>query len=309
MKLKSLDIPNDISQLGNWLDDQLVSPELMDTIMELEILAGERLTYNLNLNDISSDLMPEINARGINAASPSAIRQLLRQPTLLLELQESVLTNGGDYWQQKLDKNYQSPTGLNKLLNTLGTTRLAPVDAAAKATWNRKRILGLIAAIAATILLTFAIWPDTTNNHQTAQDGKLAHADNNDPTPSNPRSSKPEWGFAASGLLNLQLAESEMLRSLSQASLTWYNKVPATNDQLEIRLEQFDRGCRELLEAELPQLSAQNRKAVHQACKTCRASIAQLLAELNRNADFDVTLLKADATIERLSQAIKKLKT
>ena len=88
-----------------------------------------------------------------------------------------------------------------------------------------------------------------------------------------------------------------------------YNKVPATNDQLEIRLEQFDTGCRELLEAELPQLSAQNRKAVHQACKTCRASIAQLLAELNRNADFDVTLLKADATIERLSQAIKKLKT
>ena len=44
MNLKSLTIPDQLSELGPWLDQLLVSPELINTIVELEILAGDRLT-------------------------------------------------------------------------------------------------------------------------------------------------------------------------------------------------------------------------------------------------------------------------
>lgn len=317
MKLKSLDIPNDLSQLGSWVDDQLVSTELLDTVMELEILVGERRTRGHKLSDILSDFVPEIHARGVSAASPSAIRQLLRQPTLLLELQESVLLDGGDFWQQKFDQNYHSPTALKRLLDTLDSNQRGQVDVAAISAWSRKRIAGVTATISALVLFALMVYPNglrergIANSGKHSQSNKLGtsgHSEESSSTSVGATQSNTKWGFSASGLLNSPLAEAEMLELLSKASLAWYNKVPRNAEQLEVRLRQFDLGCREVLAADLPQLSVQKRDAVHQACADCRVSIANLLTELTKGTDIDVALIKADATIELLGEAIESLK-
>ena len=167
-----------------------------------------------------------------------------------------------------------------------------------------KHIVGVVAAIAATVLFLFVILPGgnqiaSVDPENTGVDSQLKNLGS--------RFSDVNWGFAESGLLEASISEDQMLQKLSEASVAWFNKIPESAKQLEERLRQFDLGCKELLAADLPQLSKANRNAVHAACEDCRAAIASQLAELDAGTDFDVALLNADSAINQLSDAIQGL--
>jgi len=318
MNLKTLDMPDDPARLGAWLDEQLLSPDLMDTIMELEILAGESKTEDQKLADILGEQKQAILNSGLNATQFATVADLLKQPDLLLQLQEEVLMHGGDFWQKKL--RVESQTHQSSILEL--TQQAESIDQAripvarAKSKFSTTRIVGIVAAMAATLLVLFSLLPEKTDNGQIAQnDGSTkpkTQIDTPDPIPPANDvvgSDKPGWGFAESGVLVADVGEQEMLKTLSAATLSWYNKPTTSIKELEARLNQFDEGCQQLLVAELPQLESATRDAIFKACEDCRASIASQLQDIKRGIDFDVALLSAEANIERLNKAIQDLKS
>jgi len=61
------------------------------------------------------------------------------------------------------------------------------------------------------------------------------------------------------------------------------------------------------LASSLPQLSASNRIAVHDACEECRQAISTELAALANDAGLQQTQANANAAIDKLTQAIQLL--
>ena len=299
MNLNSLQIPDSLAETGIWLDDLLVSPDLVDTIVELEILAGDRLTKIQSLDGVLAGSENRVYESGLASANESVIRSLLRQPSLLLELQEKVMMNGGKYWQEKTNHAY-STTNAGVVLRGLGAdvssaSTSAPVDSSKPSQvvttksnegWNQKQVFGLVAALAAALLVMVSIWQPWGQGSTVA---------------------KANWGFSKSGLLSSDTSEAEMLEQLVDASASWHNKTPASKEQLEKRLREFDQGCKMLLNSDLPQLSATNRRAVHNACEDCRSAIAQQLSALKSGAGLAKVQAGSDKAIDQLTSSLRTL--
>ena len=300
MSLKSLSIPDQFPEIGIWMDDLLVSSDLIDAIVQLEVLAGDRLTKVQSLDGILAGSPERVVTSGLAGANESTLRALLRQPSLLLELQERVMMHGGEYWQQKVDANFGNPrttsifdsasSGANTDVeeptpHAIAASQSYHGPAVVKSNANQKIIFGVLATLAAAALIMISL-PQFGGGSSVA---------------------KANWGFAKSGLLESNISESEMLDQLAAASAAWHNKTPATRDELADRLRAFDQGCGDLLASRLTQLSPINRDAVHAACEDCREAIAQQLAALADGGDITRIQSNADAAIDTLTRAIERL--
>ena len=299
MNLKSLQIPDDMAETGAWLDNLLLSPELVNTIIELELLAGDRLTTIQTLDSVLASDQQKILNSGLDAASESTVRGFLRQPSLLLELQEQVMINGGEFWQKKADAKFgsgKSDSVTNRgrtsegfvqgRAHTAAVNQTTPTSVAAEGNWSRKRMIGVIAAMAAAVLVMVSFSQFGGSGSSVAKGG---------------------WGFAKSGLLDSDISEALMLEQLANASAAWHNKTPSTPAELANRLREFDQGCQALLSSRLTQLSPLNRDAVHAACEDCRESIARQLAALSNGGDITQIQSDSDAAIDTLTRAIERL--
>jgi len=228
MNLKSLSIPDSLPELAHWLDDLLVSADLLDTILELEVLAGDRLTDIQTLDGILVEAQDSVITADLAQAQESTVRSFLRQPSLLLELQELVMMHGGAYWRNKADAAFGTPRmAIDRGKDISTANPKTHSTSIANSGWSQaQKMAGVIAALAAAVLIMFSI------SQLGGGDSSVAVA---------------KWGFAKSGLLETSMPESEMLDRLASASASWHNKVPANAEQLEKRLREFDFGCQTLL--------------------------------------------------------------
>ena len=209
------------------------------------------------------------------------------------------MMHGGDYWQKKTDdafaksasKTIFDPNNAgiqNQTQSSAHSTAATKLkgDSGPVGKRSQKKVFGIIAALAAAVLIMVSISQFIGNGQSVA---------------------KGDWGFAKSGLLESNVSESEMLEQLAKASGAWHNKTPQTSEELANRLRQFDQGCQSLLASNLPQLSQSNRNAVHAACEDCREAIAIQLAAIANGADFATTQANANTAIDKLTHSLERL--
>ena len=101
MILNSLNMPDDPSDLSRWMEDLLVSPDLMDTVIELELFAGIHPAEDRTLDSVLVGIEDQVLDEGLMSVPGSTIRSLLRNPSLLLKLQEKVLMHGATFGKIK----------------------------------------------------------------------------------------------------------------------------------------------------------------------------------------------------------------
>ena len=100
----SLTMPDEFQAVVVWLERQIVGSELRQLVGELKCLsAGDGL--HVGLSEIIGNKREQVLDEGLASLTPSEIRGLLRQPTLLFELQEMVVFNGGVYWQEVANRH------------------------------------------------------------------------------------------------------------------------------------------------------------------------------------------------------------
>ncbi len=105
MKLIATEIPDETTALPGWLEHHLVGTDLGTLVAELEAVHG-RVARPLPLDQILGRHRDNVLAQGMIALPPKRLRGLLRQPRLLLDLQELILTSGGPHW---LDRAASEP--------------------------------------------------------------------------------------------------------------------------------------------------------------------------------------------------------
>ena len=98
MPLHFVDIPDDATNLATWLERHLVDSSLGELVAELSASHSAELPQTETLETLLGTKLKAVLSRGLSALSESDLRRLVGHPWLLLDLQERIFIEGGDYW-------------------------------------------------------------------------------------------------------------------------------------------------------------------------------------------------------------------
>ena len=98
--LHTLDIPQEPAALGRWLEQQLLGLNLASTIAELSAVHGTPVRQQ-TLEDLLGPHLDSVLTDGLQSLPLPLLQGLLRDPKLLLPLQELICLEGGGYWESE----------------------------------------------------------------------------------------------------------------------------------------------------------------------------------------------------------------
>jgi hypothetical protein len=94
MRLVAIEIPDEPADLAPWLERVLVGPDLGALIAELEAVHGDPSGVTISANTLIGPDLAAVLDGGLSKVPLSKLKQLLRQPRLLLDLQELIFGGG-----------------------------------------------------------------------------------------------------------------------------------------------------------------------------------------------------------------------
>jgi len=139
-----LTIPDADDSLADWLEGQLVGPDFFRLVSELEVIHGSGGPSAATIADVLGPNREAVLSRGLGALPREQLKALLQKPKLLLDLQELVLLDGGEYWQNKTRPVQAMPSSV-----------ASPPKPAPRFNWLA--VVGIAVTVAA--LLMIFIWP------------------------------------------------------------------------------------------------------------------------------------------------------
>jgi hypothetical protein len=292
MSLVALDLPDDAGALPAWLEQRLVGPHLADLAVELAVIHATA-DPTPTLADVLGEQREAVLARGLGELPAKRLRQLLRHPALLPQLQELVLTEGGDYWQRLLQLTAEEEEALGRGRRRLEAVLSAGQEQHLPSPPDRKRgasphwyhrpwLVSL--GTAAALLMAVAAY-----DHFRRAGAPLA----------------PTWGWARPGALPDTGPPDAYLNALADAAGDWFRERPQTPAELAGRLAAFRQGCSVLIFAEHSPLAEADRRWLVEHCRTWADRLDRLWEELEAGREVEQIREQADATVNTLMTALR----
>ena len=94
--IRALEIPETHQQQIDWLEQELVGTQLSALITEMTGIGGYAGSPSDQALSLTSD--PRTLEQGLSWLNPEQLSTLLRNPTVLGSLQQSVLAEDSSYW-------------------------------------------------------------------------------------------------------------------------------------------------------------------------------------------------------------------
>ena len=291
MKLYALDIPDDSTQLAEWLEGHLVGLDLAALVAELATIHGRPAQRPVPIGQILGDRLEEVRSSGLSALPSEAVRQLLVHPLILLDLQADVLENGGPYWDERvaqLSGTDEVARGLNGFAAPTATEAFPTpltkrVSLSEQTSWWRHPLVVSLGTAAALLVAAF-FWQTTR---------------------SQPAVASAPWGWNKPEALKAAPTPDEYLNQLASGAEDWFKKKPETAVDLAQRILQFRQGCSKLIMAEHKPLPAEDRAWLVERCRVWAAKLDASVAALEAGEPLDTVRTQADETIRKLIDALR----
>jgi hypothetical protein len=296
MNLLAMAIPDDPAELPDWLAQHLVGLDLAQLVAELSAVHAPPAGGAPWLAEVLGEWQEAVLREGLQALPPERLRQLLRWPRLLLELQELVLSEGGPYWNQvgrtSAALEEQVARGHRQLEAFLAAAaRQRPATPAvlplrgALAWYRRPWVVSL--ATAAAVLLAV-----------------LAYQRYDPPGRPSPQAVA-GWGWSKPGALPEDVSADAYLNALADAAGEWFKKRPEDPVALAQRLGEFRQGCSVLLLAEHRPLAAADRQWLVERCRLWAGKLDQHRQAVEAGQDPLHVRAAADQTVNQLVDALR----
>ncbi len=290
-----LDMPDDPTEQAPWLDRQLVGRDLAALVAELDAIHGRAQPAPQPppaLDTVLGGNRRAVLQRGLSLLPRHALGMLLRHPRLLLHLQETVLLEGGTYWQALNRSDPGMGASVVAVWNRVATHIRSPATkhrndflsrsfgpAAKRRLLQNRRVLAWtsVAAIAATVLALLYV---------------------GQPRP---------WGWIRPGVLARPESESvaAYLNRLADAAHEWFDERPTTTAGLARRLGAFRTGCTRVIVADNGYLPPDHRKWLVDHCRNWASRLDEVIHDLEQRAPLDRVQADADAIINRLIDSLR----
>jgi hypothetical protein len=294
MTLIAMNIPDEPGRLADWLERHLTGLDLGALVSELSVVHGQPPRLVASVRQVLGDALDQVLERGLHALPPHALRQLLRQPHLLLELQELVLSAGSPYWDrlargEELDR--LAAEGLQNLRAARERPATIPFRPSAKRSgggWGRG--VSLLMAAAAVLLAVFLGYP-------IVKDLLRQRAIGPGPTVA--------WGWAKPGAIPTEGTAPEYLNHLADSAEEWFNKKPDNAKAVAQRIEELRQGCKTLIAAEHKPLAPADRDWLVERCRKWLEDFDKASAAIVAERDPVEVRTEVDATVRRLIGALR----
>jgi hypothetical protein len=297
MNLVSMDIPDDPGELPTWLDRHLVGLDLAALVAELTAVHGRGQAPTLD--EVLGSQRPAVLADGLAALPRPALRQLLRHPALLVELQDLVLAEGGPYWEQLTGGSAALASlalhGERRLEEFLAAETRKAASPGPRATLPRglparwyRRPWFVSLATAAIVLITLYDFRDPLARLVVGQAGMVT-----------------AWGWENLDL-TVQRSPGAYLQELADAGEKWFDQRPDDPATLARRIGQMRQGCSRLIFAEHPPLSPEDRDWLVKSCRSWGAKFDKSLQDLETGAPVAQVRAEMDTAVRDLVEALHK---
>jgi hypothetical protein len=300
-----LELPEDQSLWATWLDHQVVGPDLRLLVRQWELLAGvsselssERSSeesWEQRLVSQFTDQLPKILANGLGALSNDELQRFLRQPRLLLALQEQVFMSGGPYWERlsrsemHLDETTRSSSKLRTTVRELaqsdGTKEIqAEVSSSFEKTSTQQsnrillRTVLMLATLAASALIAVFLM-------QPRNQGSF---------------------FDRTGLVVSSLEGREFTKSLAVAIREDWD-ADSPDAEFRNQLRSLRDSCERLLVADLHQLSPAVALDLKTRCRKWQTSFSEMLGALDTGRPVSEVRQEANQVVDRLVRVLSDL--
>lgn len=285
MSLTAFDLPEETQALRQWLVTQLTSADLSSVVAQLAAVHTDQ-DQGLMLETVCGEQWQSILQNGLSELTQTQLQQLLTHPYLLLELQERLLLEGGEFWQKHfLNQNDDSEITKGKLAlqEQLNSESPSPETVQQTADYQRTSFrkiaaLGLVSAA----LICVAVF---LNQQPAAPTG---------------------WGWNRPGALTADVPADQYLNQLADSANEWFKKPTETKAALITRLTQFRKGCETLINAPHPQLSPEDRTWLIERCQVWAGKLdTQIVALQTGKTDLKTADADADALVNKLIKALR----
>ncbi|QEG01358.1 hypothetical protein Mal15_54340 [Stieleria maiorica] len=282
MSLRLFALPLNPDEWPRWLEQEIVGPRLVDFVSELEVIyRSERPTSDLKptLESILSDDLEIVVESGLGRLRADQIRQLLENPSLLLELQEKVLLGESPYWIARCDEAHEAQASDSL---TPSADPEQPLVQSGRRSVIGRRALAVILGIAAMIFVAVSL-------------GRFLKG------PPQPQ----PWGFQNPRLFVRSVEPQDYLEALAGAAAQWYDERPDTRDSLVLRLREFSSGCAMVLEHEHGQLSDLDWQWLTNKCQLWKDSIDDFVQRLESEQDsVPQVRTKVDQLVDEIIESL-----
>lgn len=271
MNLLSLEIPDDPVQLPDWLEAQLVGLHLGELVAELTAIHGQGMGGSLQA--VCGNQLDEVLQNGLARFSHATLQELLRQPQLLLDLQERIFIEGGEYWRT-VPRTQEHQARVAAVWERL---KQEPRDRSRGQ--YRPRFLAAL-ALATALTLLFGWWVQTPRD--------------------------PVWGWNRPGVFAVAMAQDEYLNHLADRANEWFQQPRETRAQLQQRLREFRQACDDLIAAPHPQLEPELRDVLRTRCRNWAQKFDDQRVALENGAEVAEVRQAADETVTKLIGALRQ---
>ncbi len=295
MRLLALEIPEQPSEQRAWLERHLVGPELAQLVAELQAVRAANDSRQ-NLDEILGVKSGALMSEGLSALSDEQLRLLLANPAVLLELQERVLLNGGNYWEKLTSKSAEldslATAGWQRLSNSVGVQRsttgptIAPSTISAQSSgqaWYRHPAWCAAAIAASVLAVVLALKPDASTS------GAIV-----------------AWGWSKPGAIEQALPADKYLNTLADEAQEWFNKQPETRQEVARRIFEFRQGCSTVMMAEHRPLKPADKAWLLERCRAWASKLDLQLAALEDGADPFTARAAVDDVANKLIIALRE---
>lgn len=282
MKLIVASIPDGHVARVRWLEQHLTGLQLRELVSELAAVHGAPKSIT-TLVDALAGFRDAVLTNGLAALPPERIQRLLCEPTLLFELQDLVLVEGGAYWQalpSEAEHALAVKNGFAALKAKLEPARSANI---LRPTFYRRPLFWCSAA-AVVLVAVLGI----QQLHVKPPIG-------------------PQWGFNNAAIYTNDVAHAEYVNRLSKAAGEWFDAAPADNVALAKRIGEFKHGCEKLLVAPHAQLASAERDELLKRCRNWIAQLDKLQTDLSSGRDLGAVRLNTDSIVRKLQDFLKTL--
>lgn len=282
MNLAALEIPETTDELAPWLERHLLGSDLLDVVALLEAFRLQT-DDSQSLAAICGTRLPAVLSQGLTALSPEQLRELLRHPRRLIELQQLILVDGADYWTSPAFAavDEQTTTGnWGRLKPALATGRQPQkVPAAVGADIRRRKSTWWLTAVAAMVAIGIGVLQPWKSSG---------------------------WGWDAPGVLAVNLPADAYLEHLATRADEYFQRPRESREQLKRTVGEFRHSCDTLIKSEHPQLAEADRGWLRERCGAWAKKLDGHLAELEKTGDVAQVRTQADGTIRTLIQKLRE---
>jgi hypothetical protein len=302
-----LDLPENIEEIGEWLDRHIASDRLSAVVNELTAVhnaATESLSVEEGRDWLAEDAA-KVCQEGLRSIGHQRICDLLRRPALLPAIQEFVMLEGGEYWGQLLQGLSPLPPLGEIVNNAVSDVEPASLSKARRNFWTAVLSLSVAASIGVLLL------SETGNDKARPRDAglTLTRGEGREGAGNDVAGQPAKWGWCREDLMPEDARPEEVAGILADSLGEWFtvSRTGATNAKVvRLQVSELWDGCQQLSSRSFEGMRAENEQRVRGVAIDLENGLQVVLKDLRASAaspDDDSAADRARRAVDDLVRA------